>query len=137
MKLELQITRIEQASNFLENSADGYVNSQSIPWLIDQVGKLCQSLAFVNSQMAVAKAQLNDAKVKAYEKMVRLYGEQKYFSPSLAKDYVNALCKEEHYAYDICERTSRTIVHTLDTLRTCISALKEEMRTINYHNSVQ
>jgi hypothetical protein len=132
---ELQIARVEQAVQFLESSAEGYTHTQSINWLIDQVGTLCQALAFINGQQAVAKKLLNKAKVRAYEKMVRQYGEQKYFSPSLAKDYVNSLCDDEQYNYDICERATRTIVHTLDTLRTCISALKEEMKTINYHNS--
>jgi hypothetical protein len=119
--------------DFFYNSAEGYTHSQSIPWLIDQAGTLCQSLAFVNEQMAVAKERLNKAKVAAYHKMVQLYGSQKYFSPSLAKDYVGGLCSEEQYAYDLCERASRTIVHTLDTLRTCISALKEEIKVLNYN----
>ncbi len=136
MSRQLQIPRVEKAIDFLINSAEGYTHSQSINWLIDQVGLLCQSLAFVNEQQAIAKEQLNQVKVKAYEKMVRLYGDQKYFSPSLAKDYVNSVCGEAQYNYDICERCTRTIVHTLDTLRTCISALKEEFKTINYHSNV-
>lgn len=133
MRQQLQIDRVERAMEFLANSAEGYTHSQSINFLIDQVGILCQSLAFVNEQQAVAKEQLNRLKVKAYEKMIRWYGEQKYFSPSLAKDYVNSLCSEAQYNYDLCERCSRTIVHTLDTLRTCISALKEEMKVLNYN----
>jgi di/tripeptidase len=134
---ELQVEKVERAMEFLVSSAEGYTHSQSINWLIDQVGLLCQSLAFINEQQAVAKRQLNEAKVIAYEKMVKRYGQEKYFSPSLAKDYVGAVISEQQYAFDLCERASRTIVHTLDTLRTCISALKEEMKTINYHGSVQ
>jgi hypothetical protein len=55
MQAELQIKRVEDCLEWLESAADGYTAAQSISWLIDQVGMLCKSLAFVNNQMAVAK----------------------------------------------------------------------------------
>lgn len=133
MKPQLQVSRVEDAMQWMEAASENYTASQSIAWLIDQVGVLCNSMAFVNSQMAVAKKELNKKKVAEYNTLVlSSKANEQYFSPSLAKDYVAANCQEEQYAYDICERASRTITHTLEALRTCISALKEEVKVQNY-----
>lgn len=133
MKPQLQISRVEDAMQWMEAAAENYTASQSISWLIDQVGILCNSMAFINSQMAVAKKALNKKKVSEYNTLVlSSKANEQYFSPSLAKDYVAANCEEEQYAYDMCERASRTITHTLEALRTCISALKEEVKVQNY-----
>lgn len=134
MNTKLEIKRVEDCLSWLEISATDYTASASIAWLIDQVGALCNSMAFVNNQMAIAKKQLNDAKVGAYQTLaLSSKANEQYYSPSLAKDYISAKCAEENYAYDICERASRTITHTLEALRTCISALKEESKIANYH----
>jgi hypothetical protein len=133
MKAELQIKRVEDAMVWLETSAQDYTASQSIPWLIDQVGMLCNTMAFVNNQMAVAKKELNKKKVSEYNTLaISSKANEEYYSPSLAKDYIAAKCAEEQYYFDICERTSRTVTHTLEALRTCISALKEEVKVQNY-----
>lgn len=133
MKAELQIERVEACAEWLESAAEDYTAKQSIGWLIDQVGMLCKSMAFVNNQMAVAKQILLDRKTKAYNDLIGSeVANEKYFAPSLAKDYISAKCSKEQYEYDICERTSRSITHTLEALRTCISAAKEEIKTMNY-----
>lgn len=118
---------------WLESAAEGYTASQSIAWLIDQVGMLCRSLAFVNNQMAVAKKLLNKKKVAAYNNLIgSTLANNETISPMLAKDYISAKIEQEQYDYDICERCSRTLLHTIEALRTCISALKEEAKTMNY-----
>lgn len=114
---------------WMELSAEKYTATQSIGWLVDHVGQLCQIMAFVNNQMAVAKKHLNEKKVAAYNSLVgSSVANEEYFAPSLAKDYVSSKCSEEQYDYDICERTSRTVTHILEMLRTCISALKMELQ---------
>lgn len=133
MIAKLQIDRIEACLEWLETSADDYTASQSINWLIDQLGMLCKSMAFAGNQMAVAKKELNKAKSKAYETLVASsVANEQYFAPSLAKDYIGAKIDQEQYNYDVCERCSRVIVHTIESLRTCISALKEEQKVSNY-----
>lgn len=133
MQAELQIKRVEDAMEWLESAADGYTASQSISWLIDQLGMLCKSLAFVNNQMAVAKKNLNKAKTKAYNTLVTSsVANAEYFSPMLAKDYIGARIEQEQYDYDISERCSKVLVHTIEALRTCISALKEEAKVNSY-----
>ena len=135
----LQPERIEGALLWLQNEFDNTDefktnNTQS---LIDKLNLLCNVLPFVNGQMALAKKKLNEQKIKAYHKlMASSHSQQEYFAPSLAKDYVNALCSEEQYVYDNAERCSRTILHLIDALRTCISALKEETRAMSYSSNV-
>lgn len=133
MEAQLQISRVEDCMEWLEKSAEDYTASQSISWLIDQMGTLCKSLAFVNNQMAVAKKILNKAKTKAYNTLITSsVANSEYFSPMLAKDYIGAKVEQDQYNYDICERCSRTLLHTIEALRTCISALKIENQTANY-----
>lgn len=137
--IQLQPDRIESALIWLQNEFDStdefkVQNTQS---LIERLNLLCNTLPFINSQMALAKKKLNEAKVKAYHKLITSStANEKYFSASQGKDYVNALCSEEQYIYDNAERCSRTIVHLIDALRTCISALKEETRALSYSNNV-
>jgi len=136
MKAPLQISRVEDCAEWLETTAEEYTASQSIGWLIDQMGTLCKSLAFVNTQMAVSKQVLLDKKTKAYNDLLcSEVANEKYFAPSLAKDYISARCSKEAYDYSICERTSRTITHTIEALRTCISAAKEEAKTMHYQQA--
>lgn len=133
MQAELQIKRVEDCMVWLESAAEGYTATQSIAWLIDQVGVLCQSIAFVNNQMAVAKKLLNKAKVRAYNTLITSSeANREYYSASLAKDYISAKIEQEQYDYDITERCSRTLLHTIEALRTCISALKEEAKVASY-----
>jgi ferritin-like metal-binding protein YciE len=133
MEAKLQISRVEDCFEWLEAQAESYTATQSIAWLIDQMGELCKSLAFVNNQMAVAKKILNKAKVKAYNTLVTSsVANAEYFSPMLAKDYISARIEQEQYDYDICERCSRTVLHTIEALRTCISALKEEAKVTSF-----
>lgn len=136
MKAKLQIDRVESCAEWLESSAEDYTASQSIGWLIDQMGTLCKSMAFVNTQMAVAKEALLSRKTSAYNDLIcSEVANAAYFAPSLAKDFIAAKCSKEQYEYDVCERTSRTITHTIEALRTCISAAKEEIRTMNYQQA--
>lgn len=132
MKATLNVKRVEDCLQWMESSSQDYTASQSIGWLIDHIGQLCNSLAFVNNQMAVAKELLNHKKITAYESLVlSSLAQQQFFAPSLAKDYIASKCSDEQYAYDICERASRTVTHILEILRSVLSALKEESKQTN------
>lgn len=130
---DIPVERIEQCLTFLQDNAAKYAEVQSSDVLITDLQMLLASMAFVNEQMAKSKQVLNVAKTKAYQQLrfeLKAIGET--FSPMLAKDYINSSCIQEAYAFDICERCSRTIVHTIDSLRTCISALKEQFKNLDY-----
>ncbi len=135
----LQPERVESALVWLQSEFDstGEFQVQNTQSLIERLNLLCNALPFINSQMALAKKKLNESKVKAYHKLITSStANEQYFAPSLAKDYVSALVSEEQYIYDNAERCSRTIIHLIDSLRTCISALKEETRAMSYSNNV-
>ncbi len=135
----LQPERVESALIWLQSEFDstGEFQVQNIQSLIERMNMLCNALPFINSQMALAKKKLNEAKVRAYHKLITSStANEQYFAPSLAKDYVSALCSDEQYVYDNAERCSRTIIHLLDAMRTCVSALKEETRAMSYSNNV-
>lgn len=132
----LQIDRIKDCHEWLATAAEDYTGNQSIAWYIDQLGALCKSLAFANEQMAEAKQQLNKKKITAYESLVTSsVANQEYFAPSLAKDYISAKCEKEQYEYDLTERCSRTLTHTIEAIRSILSALKEEMKIEGYQQS--
>jgi hypothetical protein len=133
----LQPERIENAMIWLQSEFDSTdeFKVQNISSLIERMNLLCNALPFINSQMALAKKKLNEAKVKAYHKLITSSkANEQYFAPSLAKDYVNSLVSNEQYIFDNAERCSRSIVHLLDALRSCLSALKEEVKFSSYAN---
>lgn len=137
--ITLQPERVEGALQWLQNefSETEEFKTQNLQDLINRLNLLCNALPFVNSQMALAKKKLNEAKVKGYYDLITSSSaNEKYFAPSLAKDFVAAKCSEEQYVYDVAERCSRTITHLIDALRTCISALKEETRALSYSGNV-
>lgn len=130
----LQIKRVEDCMLWLQEG-ETFTHSQSISFLIDKLGELSVSLAFVNNQMAISKRILNQKKITAYNSLsVSSVANEQYYAPSLAKDYIAAKCDLEQYNYDLCERCSRTITHTIDAIRTAISALKEETKISQYQN---
>jgi hypothetical protein len=129
---DLQIQRVEDCMNWLQEG-ETFTHSQSINFLIDKLGELTVSLSFVNNQMAIAKRALNIRKVEAYHGLIASEtANEKYFAPSLAKDFIAAKCDLEQYNYDLCERCSRSITHTIDAIRTAISALKEDAKMVQY-----
>lgn len=129
--MPVDVSRIESTFQWLSNEfADtDEFKTQSLDVLIGKLNLLCNALPWINNQYAFTKKVLNEKKVAAYHRLkTSSEANQKYYAVTLAKEYVNALCSEEQYAYDLTERCSRTIVHLLEALRTCISALKEERK---------
>lgn len=136
--MQLQIDRIEKAFEWLKEEFSNIEEIQSIDVLISRLDMLNASIAFSYQQMAIAKKELNEAKTLAYQKLaVSSYANEKYYAPSLAKDYVSSQCSKENYNFDLTERLCRAMVHVSDNLRTCISALKEESKMQNYLNKIQ
>lgn len=134
MQAQFKIDRVKACEQWLCDG-EAFTHSDSIDFLIDKLGELSVSLAFINSQMALAKKVLNDKKVTAYNSLIgSSVANETYFAPSLAKDYIAARCSEEAYNFDLCERVSRSIVHTIDSVRTAVSALKEQSKALSYAN---
>src|SRR6478609_9374368 len=104
---QLQTLRLEKAFEWLNEqfSTTDEFQTQNLGVLLLKMNMLCNALPFVNNQMAIAKKLLNEKKVKSYHRLkISSEAHKQYFSASLAKDYVAALCADEQYAYDIAER---------------------------------
>lgn len=92
-------------------------------WLI----RLTQIMARANGVMAEYNKKFREEKKKEYLNLqASSHATQKYFAPSLAKDYVDSKCAETGYIYDLAERLSRLCTHAQDSIRTIISSLKSE-----------
>lgn len=124
-------TELKAILNTIEGT--NFSNVQSIDLLMEHGFKLQQWMAYSGEQMAVAKENLHKARRQA---MVNLLGSmganQKQLSPSLQKDYVNDLCASENATYELASRTNSACIHSMDFIRTCISALKTERQTNHY-----
>jgi hypothetical protein len=94
---------------------------------------LTNYMARANYLMAYYGRKFREAKKSAYAKLAASsHAQNKYYSPSLAKDYVDSCCSESAYIFDLSERVSRTAVHTIDAVRTIVSSLKSERQFSNY-----
>lgn len=133
MRAKLQISRIEDCCEWMETVAADYSSAQSIGWYIDHIGAMLKTFAFINTQVAVAKMELDEAKKSAYQTMM-LSGKKNglELSPMLTKDYVASVISEQQYNWSICDRARSTCDTTIEALRSLLSALKEELKTMNY-----
>jgi hypothetical protein len=133
----LNIERIEKAFDWLAKEYAGTGEIQSIDLLVVKLDMLSSTIAWSSEQMAIAKVFYKKAKVAAYHRLeLSTKAQNKHFSPSLAKDYVDALCTNEEYCYDLAERLTRTCTHISENLRTSISALKETLKMELYAQNV-
>lgn len=118
---------IEKVQDFDKDSAqDGQV-------LYSYLIELTQMMARANFLMAEYGKKFREQKLKAYRDLTAtVIKEQKYYAPSLAKDFIDSQCHETGYVYDLAERLSRLCTHTIDAIRTIVSSLKSEREFANY-----
>lgn len=95
--------------------------------------ELTNIMARANFLMAEYNKKFREEKKAAYEKLAKSrHAEQRYYAPSLAKDYIDSQCSESGYIYDLAERVSRLCNHTIEAIRTIISSLKSERSFAQY-----
>lgn len=101
---------------------------QSITLLMDWGFKLQQWMAFAGSQQAACKRALHDGRRQAMVNLVAsLKANGAEMAISLQKQYVDDLCGEENYNYELAQRACRACVHSLDFARSSLSTLKTEL----------
>lgn len=90
-------------------------------------------MARANFLMAEFQRKFREEKKAAYLKLTASsHAQQKYWAPSLAKDFVDAQCSESGYLFDLAERLSRLCTHVIDAIRTIIYSLKSERQFANH-----
>jgi uncharacterized protein YbjQ (UPF0145 family) len=122
----IQQSQLQAILDTIEGTS--YSDVQSLNLLMEWGFKLQQWMAFAGSQQAECKLALHEARRKA---MVNLIASLKAngadLAISLQKQYVEDLCANENYQYELAQRTCRAAVHALDFTRSCISTLKTEL----------
>jgi len=109
----------------------GFDQVQSITLLIDWGFKLQQWMAFAGSQQAECKRALHVARRQAMVNLVAsLQANGADMAISLQKQYVDDLCAEENYNYELAQRCNRACVHAIDLVRTVITTLRTEIQMI-------
>lgn len=105
-----------------------YDQVQSISLLMDWGFKLNQWMAFAGSQQALCKRALHAARRQAMVNLTAsLHANGAEMAISLQKQYVDDLCADENYNYELAQRTNRACVHALDFIRSCLSTLRQEL----------
>ena len=102
--------------------------SEDIQQAIDRGNYCSAQLARTGKLLADAKLirdrKLSSEVVTSLKKVVAL-------PASTANKYVDALCFDENYLVNWCERVNRSCTHQLDWCRTLISKAKAEMQSFN------
>lgn len=94
---------------------------------------LTQIGARANLLMAEYQRKFRQEKMQKYRNLKgSSEANGKYYSPSLAKDFVDSQCNETGFIYDLAERCSRSCVHTASAVITIISSLKSERQFTSY-----
>lgn len=93
-------------------------------------------LASSAAMVAEAGKYYSQAKVRAYNSLaLSSSANAKYYSPSLAKDYIASKCSDEGFIYEFACRMNAAITHSLDMLRTAVSAEKQLLSNLQYGGS--
>lgn len=102
-------------------------NAQDASALHSYLIQISNWQARANYLMAEYQRKFRQQKTVAYYNMAaNQKAQNKYFSASQGKDFIDAQCSETGYIFDLAERLSRLCTHTGDSLRTIISSLKSE-----------
>jgi hypothetical protein len=129
--------RIEHIQQHIE--ASNYAMYEASQTLI--YNEMCDLVAwksFVGKMWAEYRRELSAAKVSAYQNLIASQRAVKLEIPvSIAKDYVACKCGDLQYRVDFADRVNANIGYSLECLRSVLSALKQEMQTMNYAGNSQ
>lgn len=95
--------------------------------LLDYLGRITSLQASAIETQASAKYWLLEASNQELDRQAAAMKEHK-IPPSIAKMRADAMVRDWHYVYEKCERCSRAISHTIDSVRTKISYLKNQQQ---------
>ena len=133
MNTILNISEILGIQSTLESINLQITSTQSIAALIDLGGNLNAWMAFSGEQMSISKRIWRAETAKAYDSYIfSRMAHGMTIPPSMANKYAEAKSGDHEANYQLCERVNRSITHTIEFLRTVISALKEEQKVYNY-----
>lgn len=95
--------------------------------ILDYLHEITSLQATATETQASAKYWLLSAINDELSRQAKLSKNEKV-APSIKKMRADAMCAEWHYIYELAQRYSSNISHTIDAVRTKISYLKQEMQ---------
>lgn len=134
--IDQDFERIEQIQQHIEASNYGmFEGSQNLIY-----NELCDLVAwkgFVGKKWAEYKRDLAKIKTNAYQSLIASQRAVNMDIPaSIAKDYIAQKCGDMQYFVDFSERVNSNLAYGCDCLRSILSALKQEMQTLNYTGNI-
>lgn len=91
--------------------------------IVSRLTKLVSHLARVGKMLAEVEYLLNERK----QRLMESEEIERYSTPSMQKQYLDSLLKDEQYLYKCVERLGSSIVHQIDALRSQLSYFKTEL----------
>lgn len=114
------------------------VPDSDISLMLQTGSTLVTYLASTAALVAESGKLFNHAKVKAYHTLAASStANSKYYSATLAKDYIASRCADEGYTYEFACRMNAAVTHSLDMLRTAVSAEKQLLSNLQYGGGQQ
>lgn len=95
--------------------------------IIEYLGEITALQALATETQAAAKFHLLCAMDAELDRQAKL-SKNESVAPSIKKMRADAKCREWHYLYELCQRYSSNISHTIDACRTKISYYKQELQ---------
>jgi hypothetical protein len=118
------ISETKQALNAIRNVLDQDVSEVDISDVKTKLSKLSALMGLSAEAIASAKKHLHEKELEVFAA-----GKVESMSPSIAKKYLEAKCKDEIAMYEYADRIGSAVTHCSESLRTIISLYKEEMKT--------
>jgi len=107
------------------------IPDSDISLMLTTLSTLVTYLASSGALVAESGSIYNKRKVKAYQSLAASQSaNQDYWSPSQGKEFVGAQCGDDYYVYEFAQRVNSALVHTIDAIRTAISAEKSLLQNI-------
>lgn len=130
------LVRLQAIQQHIEDAK--YSDFDSSPTLIyNEIVSLNAWKSFTGKLMAEAKKELLEAKESAYYKILAEDDKiAKKLATSLLKDYISTKAANLQYQYDLAERTNSACSYSMEGMRSILSALKQEMQTLNYTGNI-
>lgn len=131
------LVRLQAIQQHIEDAK--YSDFDSSPSLIyNEIVSLNAWKSFTGKLMAEAKRELLESKEAAYNKILTS-GDKTYktLATSLLKDYISTKAANLQYEYDLAERTNSACSHSMEGMRSILSALKQEMSSNMYQSQHQ
>jgi len=131
------LTRLQAIQQHIEDAK--YSDFDSSPTLIyNEIVSLNAWKSFTGKLMAESKRELLEAKEAAYNKILTSGDKtSKTLATSLLKDYISTKAANLQYEYDLAERTNSACSHSMEGMRSILSALKQEMSSNMYQSQHQ